>query len=97
MFPPSEQNLVEFILNDKARRYTQFPVFDLMCLAGKWKLDAEIIPINTDAGTNPKIDSCVAFPYGGGKRTVIKGAEGELELVAGDNGNVVPFLIYWSE
>ncbi|MEW6411718.1 MAG: serine/threonine-protein kinase [Candidatus Zixiibacteriota bacterium] len=97
LFPPSEQNLVEFRLNGKERRYTQFPVFDLMCLEGEWKLQAEMIPINTDAGTSPKIDSCVAFPYGGGERQVVKGAKGEIKLVAGANGNVVPLLIYWSQ
>ncbi len=35
MFPPSEQNLVEFKLNDKAHRYTQFPVFDLDVSGGE--------------------------------------------------------------
>ncbi len=97
LFPPSEKNMVEFNLNGRARRYTQFPVFDLMCLAGKWNLSSEIIPINDETGSNPKIDSCVTFPYGGGPRHKISGSRGVIELLAGESGNTVPLLVYWSE
>jgi predicted Ser/Thr protein kinase len=97
LFPPSDKNLVEFNLNGRSRRYTRFPVFDLQCLSGKWNLQANIVPVNDETGANPKIDSCVTFPYGRGPRNKITGSGGVIELLGGENGNTVPLLIYWSE
>jgi len=97
LFPPSEKNLIEFGLNGRERRYTQFPVFDLTCLAGQWNVDVNIIPVNTEEGLNPRIDSCVTFPYGRGPRNKIVGSRGVIDLAGGEGGNVVPLLIYWSE
>lgn len=97
LFPPSEKNLVEFGLNGRERRYTQFPVFDLACLAGQWNVTVNIIAVNSEEGLNPRIDSCVTFPYGRGPRNKIVGSSGVIDLAGGENGNVVPLLIYWSE
>jgi hypothetical protein len=97
LLPPSEQSLLEVSLNGKAHRYTQFPVMDLQCLSGDWNFAVTMVPINVDEGAEPKIDSCVTFPYGGGPRNKLKGSGGVLTLSGGENGNIVPLLIYWSQ
>jgi hypothetical protein len=97
LLPPSDEYLLEFDLNGQARKYTHFPVFDLECLAGKWNVKLSIVPVNVETGAEPKIDSCVTFPYGRGPRNKIAGVEGVIELLAGESGNTVPLLIYWSE
>ncbi|UCD62551.1 MAG: protein kinase [Candidatus Zixiibacteriota bacterium] len=97
LLPPSEQNLLEINLNGRQRRYTEFPVLDLICLAGTWNVDAELVGINVEGEAVPKIDSMVTFPYGGGPRSILKSAQGTLEFSGGESGNIVPLLIYWSQ
>ncbi|HUV31415.1 MAG TPA: serine/threonine-protein kinase [Acidobacteriota bacterium] len=97
LYPPTDDNLVEFTLNGRKRIYTQFPVLDLAVLEGDWQISVDVLPVNDYLGVLLKVDSSVTFPYGGGPRVGLAGAAGTTTLMAGENGHAVPLLIYWSE
>ncbi len=95
--PYSDDHLLELTANGRELRFTQFPALDLHFLSGEWQFKIDIQPVNSDTPRNSRVDSCVTFPFGGGPRNVIIGAEGSILLQAGDNGSVVPLLVFWSE
>jgi len=97
MNPYSENYVLVVQTNGAAHRYTEFPVLDLNYLAGVWQFEIDIQPVNTNSQLSPRVDSCVAYPYGGGPRRTLIGPRGTIELLPGEGGNALPLLVFWSE
>ncbi len=96
LIPPEDGFLLELTLNGRTRRYTQFPVLDVACLAGPWFVQAALSPINSASDGAVTIDSLVVHPFGAGPRDAVSGSRGRIQLRANESGQHVPLLIYWS-
>lgn len=97
--PPTEAYLLELTMNSGKKTFTRFPVLDYRKIAGEWEIAAAIVPAAASASRTARVDSCVAYPYGGGPRSAIKGGRGIIKLEALPGGDVssVPLVIYWKE
>jgi serine/threonine protein kinase len=96
--PPSDQYIVELSLNGKRHTLLEFPVFNMVKPKGDWRIEANALPLSSEAGT-ARIDSMVVYPYGGAGRETVRGARGLITLGTAGGGRMeaVPLLIYWSK
>ncbi|MEZ5360365.1 MAG: serine/threonine-protein kinase [Candidatus Zixiibacteriota bacterium] len=98
--PHSDRHFLDISFNGKEHKISRFPALDLRKGAGKWQVGLSLNLLGDASGqSQPKIDSCVTFPYGGGPRSVIKGDSGTLTLETdkSSEGGPVPMVIFWSE
>jgi len=97
--PPTDKHILELTINNSKRLFTSFPVFDLIRAKGEWLLEAKIFPINSDKTKTIIVDSCVTFPFGGGRHEVVQGNKGRINFgnMTEEGITIVPFLIYWTE
>lgn len=97
--PPSNRHMLEITFNGRRQTITRFPVLGLKRLSGEWRVTAKVIPIEPTAGGSARVDSCVAFPYGGGSHSTLVGGNGTIRL--GSSGEAkeatIPLVIFWSQ
>jgi serine/threonine protein kinase len=97
--PPSDNHILELLLNGRKKTITRFPVFGMEELAGEWQLELSLIPIDPSSKSSAQVDSCVTFPYGGGSRFVLRGGKGIIRMQSnqGERLTSVPVVIFWSD
>ncbi len=97
--PPSDNHMLELLLNGRKKTITRFPVFGMEKLAGEWQVELDLIPIDPSSKSSAQVDSCVTFPYGGGSRFVLKGGKGIIRMQSdrGEKLTSVPVVIFWSD
>jgi len=96
--PRDDRYGFDLMCNGRRSRFNKTRNFAFYLRNGLWHISADMKPLDTDAGSKPKVDSIVVGVVGKAVTSVIMGNDGYLNVNSGPAGDQkMRLLIYWSE